>query len=54
MTFIAATVVLEVVLVIVACVAFCVLVRNVPLGFGFEIEVKLLPPSIRLKGKDRS
>lgn len=55
MPFVAATVALEVVLVIVACVAFGVLVRKVPLGVGFEIEVKLLPPSIRVKrSKGRS
>jgi len=52
MTFIAATVVLEVVLVIVACVAFSVLVRKVSLGVGFEIEVKLLPPSVLVKRSD--
>jgi hypothetical protein len=54
MTFIATSVVLEVVLLIVAFVAYRVLVREVPIGVGFEIEVKLLPPSIRVKrSRDR-
>lgn len=54
MTFLATSVVLEVILLIVAYVAYRVLVREVPIGMGFEIEVKLLPPSIRVKrSKDR-
>jgi hypothetical protein len=57
MTFLATSVVLEVILLIVAYVAYVayrVLVREVPIGMGFEIEVKLLPPSIRVKrSKDR-
>ena len=52
MTFIATSVVLEVVLLIVAYVFYRVLVREVPIGKGYEIEVKLLPPSIRVKRSD--
>ncbi len=49
MTFIATSVVLEVLLLAVAYVFYRVLVRGVPLESGYEIEVKLLPPSIRVK-----
>lgn len=54
MAILATSVVLEVILLVVAYVAYRVLVREVPIGMGFEIEVKLLPPSIRVKrSKDR-
>jgi len=55
MAFIATVVVVQVSLLVAALVAYRVLVREVPLGVGFEIEVKLLPPSIRVKrSKGRS
>jgi hypothetical protein len=52
MTSIAALAVLEVFLLIVVYVVYRVLVRGVPLGKGYEIEVRLLPPSIRVKLND--
>jgi hypothetical protein len=52
MAFIATVVVLEVFLLIVAYVAYRVFVRNTQIRPGYEIEVKLLPPSIRVKTSD--
>jgi len=49
MTSIATAVVLDVILLIVVYVCFRLLVRGVSKGDGYEIEVKLLPPSIRVR-----
>lgn len=49
MTSIATSVVMDVVLLVVAYVVYRVLVCGLPIGKGYEIEVKLLPPSIRVK-----
>ena len=56
MIFIATSVVLEVILLCVTYLFHTVLVRKVPLGMVYDIEVKLLPPSIRVKisKEDRS
>jgi hypothetical protein len=47
MTSIATYVVVVVVPLVVVYVAFSALVRGVPKGTGYEVEVKLFPPSIR-------
>jgi hypothetical protein len=47
MTSIATYVVVVVVPLVVVYIAFCALVRGVPKGTGYEVEVKLFPPSIR-------
>ncbi len=47
MTSIATYVVVVVVPLLVVYIAFCALVRGVPKGTGYEVEVKLFPPSIR-------
>jgi hypothetical protein len=41
--------VVQVLLVVVVYVFHWMLVRRVPEGMGYDIEVKLLPPSIRVK-----
>ena len=41
--------VVQVLLLVVVYVFHWMLVRRVPEGMGYEIEVKLLPPSIRVK-----
>jgi hypothetical protein len=49
MTSIATMVVLDVVLLSVVYVVVRLLVHGVSKGTGYEIEVKLLPPSIRVR-----
>jgi hypothetical protein len=49
MTYIAASVVVQVFLLVVAYVVHWMLVRKVPEGMVYDIEVKLLPPSIRVR-----
>jgi hypothetical protein len=49
MILIAAAAVVQVLLLVVVYVFHWILVRRVPVGTGYDIEVKLLPPSIRVK-----
>jgi hypothetical protein len=49
MIYIAASVVVQVFLLVVAYVVHWMLVRKVPVGMVYDIKVKLLPPSIRVK-----